>query len=92
MSQGPETRVSAEEGEVRQSVVLQRDEGGAGESEESDGMVFGKSFVCRHCVKQSTKCTFILLLIEFYLLSLRINESDEEKEETKPKGKREGMR
>lgn len=43
-------------------------------------------------MKQSTKCTFILLLIEFYLLSLRINESDEEKEETKPKGKREGMR
>lgn len=55
-------------------------------------MVFGKSFVCRHCVEQSTKCTFILLLIEFYLLSLRINESEEEKEATKPKGKHEGMR
>lgn len=40
---------------------------------------------------RAQKCTFILLLIEFYLLSLRINES-EEKEATKPKGKHEGMR
>ena len=42
VSEGPEAGVPAEEGTIRKRVVLQRDEGGFGELEEKDGVVFGK--------------------------------------------------
>lgn len=48
MSQGPKARVPAEERTIWKCCVLQWHEGWFGESEESNGMVFGKSYVMQY--------------------------------------------